>query len=67
MMNTLPTTIECQHCHKSTHYHVDKINHLKQLGLTLVTCGIWLPMWILSTFVKVKICDECGKPNYESM
>jgi hypothetical protein len=59
-------TIVCCRCKKPVTFHVDPVNHLKQFALSLATLGLWLPMWLLLTFVKVKVCDECGNPAEEA-
>ena len=55
-------SIHCSHCKKEVSYHFDPIDHWRQLLFTLLSLGLWLPIWICLTFAPSKICDECGNP-----
>lgn len=65
MQATSATNAHCPNCHADVTTHYDPVNHWKHLLLTLLTCGIWLPMWLISTFGPVKICDRCDDPIWE--
>ncbi len=56
------TTYYCSTCQKQVTWHFQPVNHLKQALLSLVTVGLWLPMWLGLTLVKVKYCDKCQSP-----
>jgi len=59
-----PPKVYCPKCNKEVTYHYEKVNHLKYLIFTILSCGIWLPMWIASLFPS-KICDECNEAIWE--
>ncbi len=52
----------CGHCKMEVGYHYDPVNHRKQLFMTVLSLGLWLPIWLCLTFGPSKICDECGEP-----
>jgi hypothetical protein len=54
--------MHCPRCRKDVQYHYEPINHGKQCLLTLITFGMWLPMWLCLTFSPTKMCNECGGP-----
>jgi hypothetical protein len=56
------TTCFCKHCNKTVTFHVEPVSHLKQFGLTVVTLGLWLPMWIGMAMSPTKLCNECNEP-----
>jgi len=40
-----------------------EVNHLIHLILTLVTCGLWAPFWIVACILSVfqgEVCAFCG-------
>jgi hypothetical protein len=51
--------IYCNSCKKMVTFHYERVNHRKSLMLTLLTLGLWLPMWLIGTFAPTKICDVC--------
>ncbi len=53
-------TVYCGRCRKAVHYHYDPVNHWKQLLLTVVTLGLWLPIWLCMVVSPTKLCNECG-------
>ncbi|MFH1378191.1 MAG: hypothetical protein ABIH86_05525 [Planctomycetota bacterium] len=59
-------TVRCNHCGKTVGYHFDPINHKKNLFLTIVSFGLWLPIWLSMAFSPTKICNECKKPIWET-
>ena len=59
------TTCFCKHCNKTVAFHVEPISHGKQLLLSILTLGMWLPMWIGMVLSPTKLCDECNKPLWE--
>jgi hypothetical protein len=52
----------CGRCRKPVPFHYDPVNHLKQLLLVILTCGLWLPMWLCLVFSPTRVCDECNGP-----
>ncbi|MBN1911548.1 MAG: hypothetical protein JW818_17535 [Pirellulales bacterium] len=54
--------IHCNHCKKDVQYHFDPVDHKKQLFLSLITLGLWLPVWLGLTFRPTKMCNECNGP-----
>ena len=58
----LATTVYCDRCEKVVQYHYDPVNHWQQLVATVLTVGLWLPMWLIMTFAPTKLCDDCGGP-----
>lgn len=59
-------TVHCSHCQKTVGYHFDPVNHWKNLFLTILTFGLWLPMWLSSVFGPTKMCDECHEPIWDT-
>jgi len=57
-------TAFCSRCNKDVSYHYAEVNHLKQFIFTVFSCGLWLPMWLMS-FFPTKICDECDEAIWE--
>lgn len=57
-------TVFCPKCNKDVSFHYPKVNHLTQLLITVISCGLWLPMWIASYFPS-KTCDECDSVIWE--
>lgn len=51
----------CNHCQRKVTFHIEPVNHLKQLLFSIFTLGLWLPIWLLVALVKTRICDVCGK------
>jgi hypothetical protein len=52
----------CKHCNKAVTFHVEPVSQLKQLGLCVLTLGLWLPIWIGMIVSPTKLCDECNEP-----
>jgi hypothetical protein len=59
----------CKACNRQT-LHVcqeTNCNHILHLLLSIVTCGLWLPIWLLAAISSSKytpICTACGsKPD----
>jgi hypothetical protein len=57
-------TFYCGRCRKDVPYHFDPVNHWKQLLLTVVTLGLWLPMWLCVVFCPTKLCNQCNEPMW---
>jgi len=58
-------TAYCGHCKKDVSYHYEPVNHLKQLVLSVVTLGLWLPMWLCATYLPTRLCDQCNQPIWD--
>lgn len=58
-------TAYCSTCSKQVSYHCEKVSHVRQLLLTLISCGMWLPIWLTVTFKPTKLCDECRQPIWD--
>jgi hypothetical protein len=52
----------CSHCQKQTMAQGTKPNHILHLILSILTLGLWLPIWLLITIGKVGgyRCTSCG-------
>ena len=57
----------CRNCGESSLFARDRYEppHLGHLLLTLVTCGLWLPVWIVHMMANVRSsepfrCQRCG-------
>ncbi len=59
-------TVHCDTCGKQVSYHFNPVNHWKNLFITILTFGIWLPMWLIMTFSPTKMCDECNEPIWDN-
>lgn len=60
-----PKTIRCNHCGKMVEYHYDPINHRKNLILTIISVGLWLPIWLSLIFSRTKVCNVCNNPIWD--
>ena len=59
--NETKETLLCSWCGKEVSFHMEKVDHRKELIRTIATLGLWLPLWLcLTAASKTKICDECG-------
>ena len=51
----------CGHCQEKAVFNRNGANHILHGVLTLLSCGLWLPIWILSM---VRFggwwCSRCG-------
>lgn len=59
---TTPEFVHCGHCKKEVRYHFDPVNHWRHLLTSVLSLGLWFPIWMCVTFGPSKICDECGAP-----
>ena len=59
------SSMYCSHCGKNVTWHLEPMNHRPHMLLSLITVGLWLPMWFLFSLVKVKYCDLCKSPLLE--
>lgn len=52
----------CKICQKQTIHFAEKPNHILHLLLSIITVGIWVPMWILITLMCMfrNECSVCG-------
>jgi len=59
-------TAHCNDCNKMVSFHYPPVNHWKHFFITLITLGMWLPMWLILRFSPTKVCDECGGPIWDT-
>ena len=59
-------TVHCRNCGKQVGYHFDPVNHWKNLFITIISFGLWLPIWLTMTFGPTKLCDECNEPIWDT-
>jgi hypothetical protein len=56
----------CSQCQKQTLWARPGTNHLLHLLMSILTCGLWLPIWI---WASVRIggwkCQSCGHDGFE--
>lgn len=58
-------TVYCRHCEKQVGYHFEPVNQWKNLLISVITFGLWLPMWLIMIFGPTKICNECNAPLWK--
>lgn len=52
----------CKVCNRRMACEVCGVNHILQLLLSLVTCGLWLPVWLLCCVTSSHPrCLTCGE------
>jgi len=53
----------CKRCDKSTSHIGPGTSHLLHLVLSIITFGIWLPVWLLTDIFNSSelACSQCGK------
>ncbi len=52
---------DCKQCGQKTIHLVSRPSHLLHLFLTIVTVGVWLPIWILVAVIRrAPQCTVCG-------
>lgn len=53
----------CEHCQQWTQHYRDAPNHVMHILLTLLTCGIWAPVWLIAAMGGVRHwrCCRCGR------
>ena len=62
-MSTQEASRYCKHCGKQVLVRRASTNHVLHLLLSIVTCGVWLPIWILGALCNQTIkwrCTHCG-------
>lgn len=56
--------MHCKICGEKTAHEVTGANHILHLLLTVITFGMWFPIWMLLMFTSNARCRECGsKPG----
>jgi hypothetical protein len=58
----------CARCRRETLFTPARVNHWKHFFSSLVTCGLWLPIWalhFLGQAMRPLRCRECGWHNPE--
>lgn len=52
---------KCGNCGRPTKHYQQKPNHILHLILSIVTVGLWIPVWLLlGLFQQKPQCSECG-------
>jgi len=61
-MSNVQKMLPCKTCGRQTPHLVSAPNHVLHLLLSLVTFGLWLPIWILIAFFSgaSPTCMTCG-------
>ena len=54
---------KCKYCNKTTAHVAQSTSNILHLILSVITVGIWVPIWILvaMSHSASKQCNECGK------
>ena len=53
----------CKRCRKDVHVYQSGTNNGLNLALTILTCGVWLPIWIFAASTQNHlVCSSCGRP-----
>jgi hypothetical protein len=65
IMTNTNNSVYCGTCQKIVPYHYATMNHGRELLKSVLTCGLWLPIWLFSLVNKTKICDGCGNAIIE--
>lgn len=61
-MSTEHTGRYCHHCGQQRLFLRDGANHLVHAIVTLLLCGLWLPVWIIAALSSSSwICSVCGR------
>jgi len=52
----------CSHCQKQVMAQGNKPNHILHLLLTVLSFGLWIPIWLLLTIMSAGNyrCTQCG-------
>ncbi len=52
----------CAHCQKQVMAQGPKPNHILHLILSIISFGLWLPVWLILSLAKVGgyRCTQCG-------
>jgi len=63
-MGQINTGAYCKHCKEDVMAVKPTPNHVLHLLLSLISFGLWIPVWILITIVGVGAfrCTKCGNP-----
>lgn len=64
-MLTEQNQIYCGTCRKRVAYHFVPVDHKRELLRTVITVGLWLPIWIAASLIKTKYCNTCNNPIIE--
>ncbi len=51
--------INCYVCKGNTVHIVSSINHILHLILSIITGGLWIPIWILLGIISMFKTDQC--------
>ena len=57
----------CRECNCNVTIYRKGTNHVLQLLLSIVTCGLWLPLWIMNSIqMGGWRCNDCGSKKVGS-
>ena len=66
-MSTYQHMFFCRTCNKSTIHLASKPNHILHLLLSIITAGLWIPVWLLLAVTgrlkNIGECTSCGSEN----
>ncbi len=60
-MSTHQTMMRCKACGKQTVHIQERANHVLHLLLTLLSLGVWIPIWFLCSLSGPPRCTSCGR------
>jgi hypothetical protein len=63
-MGSMQITAKCSYCQQRRPFQKPTPSHVLHLILSLVTCGLWVPLWILAAFANAFVpfrCQFCGE------
>lgn len=63
----MSTSITIHSCKKTTEHVTKNKSHVLHLLLTVISFGIWIPIWVLVLFSDDSACSQCGKRKGTSM
>lgn len=56
------TQAYCPHCEDYTAHEVTGAGHMAHFLMTIVTLGLWFPIWVLRALTARKLnCRTCGR------
>ncbi len=65
-MGVISKSYQCSTCQRPTLHQRPNAAHLIHFILTLITCGGWLPIWLIAGINKAMYpyrCQSCGETH----
>jgi hypothetical protein len=56
----------CKECKKMVKVESKGSSHILHLLLSIITCGLWIPLWFLCAMSRDWRCAECGSRKTQS-